>query len=142
MNRRVLLGIIIIVLVVVAAILWQQKTKVSGRQAVFLTNGQVYFGKISDTDDKFVTLTEVYYLQQQDLNLQSGKKIENSQVNVIKLGDELHGPEDKMKINRDHILFYETMKNDAKISDAIRRFIESGERVTPINSTPTPTPAQ
>jgi len=32
-------------------------------QAVFLDNGQVYFGKLSDTDKEFLLLNNVFYVQ-------------------------------------------------------------------------------
>lgn len=38
-------------------------TDVSQYQAVFLTNGQVYFGKISHANSQYVNLTDIYYLQ-------------------------------------------------------------------------------
>src|ERR1035437_84052 len=34
-------------------------------QAVFLTNGQVYFGKVSHVDNSYVKITDIYYLQVQ-----------------------------------------------------------------------------
>src|ERR1700743_2242299 len=39
--------------------------KTSEYQAVFLTNGQVYFGKLANLNNKYVTITDVYYLQVQ-----------------------------------------------------------------------------
>jgi hypothetical protein len=37
--------------------------KASGYQAVFLSNGQVYFGKIENPSSDYVTLKDIYYLQ-------------------------------------------------------------------------------
>src|SRR4051812_35978535 len=37
-------------------------------QAVFLTNGQVYFGKLADLNNKYVTMTDIYFLQVQQSN--------------------------------------------------------------------------
>jgi len=34
-------------------------------QAVFFTNGQVYFGKLSTINDNYLKLTDIYYLQTQ-----------------------------------------------------------------------------
>ena len=34
-------------------------------QAVFLTNGQVYFGKVSHVDSSYVKIQDIYYLQVQ-----------------------------------------------------------------------------
>lgn len=86
-------------------------------QAVFLDNGQVYFGELTDRDDEFYTLTNVYYLQiRQDP--QAGEA-DSEDVSLIKLGNEMHGPEDEMQINKEHILFIEDLKSDSKVSKAI-----------------------
>lgn len=83
-------------------------------QAVFLDNGQVYFGKLESTREDFVTLTDVFYLQ-------AGSSMIDQTANLAltKLGNEAHGPEDKMEINVDHVLFIEDMKADSKVVQAI-----------------------
>ncbi len=93
-------------------------------QAVFLTNGQVYFGKLTDLNNKYVTISSIYYLQvQQSQNLQQGTESDaNSQVSLAKLGNELHGPEDKMHIAADQVLFWENLKNDSKVVQAIVKY--------------------
>jgi len=94
-------------------------------QAVFLTNGQVYFGKLADLNNKYVTIKDIYYLQvQQSNNLQgaSNSTSPNSQVSLAKLGNELHGPEDKMYIANDQMLFWENLKSDSKVVQAIDKY--------------------
>lgn len=94
----------------------------SGWQAVFLSNGQVYFGHLTDQSSQFATLTDIYYLQvDQQTDLQKGKDTTAQQpkLTLIKLGNELHGPVDKMTLNRDHVLFIEDMKSDSKVVTAI-----------------------
>jgi hypothetical protein len=91
-------------------------------QAVFLTNGQVYFGQLSHVDSSYVKLSQIYYLQVQqtvqpkDSNASSAA---NQQVSLAKLGGELHGPEDTMYISRSQVLFWENLKNDGKVAKAI-----------------------
>ena len=92
-------------------------------QAVFLTNGQVYFGKVAkETDDELV-LTEIYYLQiTQPLQRSSDQNQQQQGQNelaLVKLGNELHGPKDMMYINKDHVLFTEDLKGDSKVVKAI-----------------------
>jgi hypothetical protein len=85
-------------------------------QAVFLDNGQVYFGALDDSDKRFYVLTEVFYLQ-------SGVVIDqSSNIALAKLGNEAHGPEDEMRINVDHILFIEDMRSDSSVVQAIRDY--------------------
>ena len=93
-------------------------------QAVFLDNGQVYFGRLQDRDGDFFRLTDVYYLEFRE-NPQSGEASPTPDANasLIKLGSELHGPEDAMDINREHILFVEELKGDSKVSKAISEYL-------------------
>ena len=85
-------------------------------QAVFLTNGQVYFGHIKNSNKTEIILTNVYYLRSADNPQEENKP---SEFSLVKLGKELHGPTDVMRINRDHILFTEYLRNDSKIVQSI-----------------------
>jgi hypothetical protein len=132
----IILGIIVLVLVVCAIVFRGQlfgkpaattgtpaaagQVKSSGYEAVFLTNGQVYFGKLSHPGDDYVQLDDIYYLQvgpQQG----SGSTASTSpqSISLVKLGNELHGPVDQMHINRSQILFYEDLKSDGQVVKAI-----------------------
>lgn len=90
-------------------------------QAVFLTNGQVYFGKI-ENHNNFITMSDIYYLKAQE-NLQSGSvSTTKPDITLIKLGNELHGPEDFMNIDKGQILFWENLKEDGRVVKAIREY--------------------
>ncbi len=94
-------------------------------QAVFLTNGQVYFGKLTDNGGNYLKLTDIYYLQSQDQkNVQSAGTNTNSQSNLtlIKLGKELHAPEDQMEISRQQVLFWENLQANGKVVQAINDY--------------------
>lgn len=132
----------------------QEQQASSGYQAVFLTNGQVYFGKLSGMTASYATLEDIYYLQvttppvtnASQLNQQQAQQ--QQQLSLVKLGEELHGPVDEMKINRDQILFYEDMKADGKVMTAITEYKKnppaSGQQTqqAPATNTPaTQTPA-
>ena len=138
-----LVGIIVLIVIVgVGAYIGTSKLKNKSadggktRQAVFLTNNQVYFGYVTKPESKTVTLKDVYYLQVNQ-NLQEGKdqKAADQQLSLVKLGNELHGPVDEMHINRDAVLFIEDMKGDSKVNQAIADFIKNG------SPTATPIPA-
>lgn len=87
-------------------------------QAVFLTNNLVYFGKIGDITEKYVKLTDIYYLQ--PLQAEEKAAAGQPQIKLVKLGSEVHGPEDTMYINSREILFWENLKNDSKIANMIK----------------------
>ena len=99
-------------------------------QSVFLTNGQVYFGKISDINSDYITLKDIYYLQVvqkqpiQGTPEQAGQQAAaqaqpQQEISLVKLGGELHGPVDEMHINRQQVLFYEDLKQDGSVVSAI-----------------------
>jgi hypothetical protein len=96
-------------------------------QAVFLNGGQVYFGKIHDLNNKFVTLDNIYYLRvnQQVQPNQSASNTANQDVSLAKLGCELHGPTDVMVINREQVLFWENLKDDGQVVKAISAYVKA-----------------
>lgn len=98
-------------------------SNVSDYSAVFLTNGQVYFGKINTLNNDEVDISDIFYLQvNQQSSLQNGASASSSaspDISLVKLGNELHGPNDKMRINRSQVLFTESLKSDSKVVKAI-----------------------
>jgi hypothetical protein len=103
--------------------------EISEYSAVFLTNGQVYFGKILGRSETEVDLRDIYYLQvdqkiQPNQQSSSGTDQQQQQPNVVlvKLGDELHGPNDRMRINRDQVIFTESLKENSKVVEAIQKY--------------------
>lgn len=94
-------------------------------QAVFLTNGQVYFGKLAQNSREYMTLSDVYYLQgqqqAQDVAAASDEGDTGSgDVQLIKLGEEIHGPEDEMIVSKDQVLFVENLKSDSTVVRSIQ----------------------
>jgi hypothetical protein len=87
-------------------------------QAIFLTNGQVYFGKVKDINSQYVSLQEIYYLNSQSSD-SSNANAQATSFSLVKLGCELHGPSDQMIINRDQVSFWENLKTDGKVAKAI-----------------------
>lgn len=92
-------------------------------QAVFLDNGQTYFGTIENREPKdgYIRLTNVYYLDfrqnPQDITLPE------NELKLVKLGGEVHGPDDHMDINTEHILFTEDLRSDSKVAQAIADYV-------------------
>lgn len=99
-------------------------------QAIFLTNGQVYFGKIAKETNNYLVLREIYYLQvtqpplqgSADQRQQQSTQKQEPQISLVKLGNELHGPEDEMFISRSQLLFYENLKENGQVVKAIRDY--------------------
>lgn len=140
LKRWILPIVVSIVVIVLAAIGWfvwsqSQKTDVaidsSKYQAVFFTNGQVYFGKLATVNGDYMKLTDIYYLQTQATDGASDQKnpqqtaTNQNNVQLVKLGDEVHGPEDAMVISKQQMLFYENLKTDGKVAQSIKKHQEA-----------------
>ncbi len=92
--------------------------------AVFLSNGQVYFGKVSMDNDDYTVLEDIYYLQVSNPLQQvppPGTE-QQPQLTLVKLGNELHGPQDYMKINNQQIIFVEELRNDSRVVEAVMQY--------------------
>src|ERR1700737_4982240 len=82
-------------------------------QAVLLTNGSAYFGKLEGYGTPHPVLTEVYYIVSQT-------NPETKQANnvLVKRGKELHEP-DRMYINPNQILCVEPVGPTSKVAQLI-----------------------
>lgn len=102
------------------------KVETTGWQAVFLSNGQVYFGRVTKQNEQMLVLKDIYYLQvaQSPQPAPEGQANQQQNLSLVKLGNELHGPKDAMAINMAHVLFTEELKSDSKVVDAIKRYLE------------------
>jgi hypothetical protein len=110
----------------------------SAYQAVFLTNGSTYFGKLQPQGEDWFLLSDTFYLTASD----------QSAPQLIKRGSEAQGPKDPMIIPREQILFVENLREDSDVVRLIKRF-KSGELpaatpppVTAAPSTARPSPTR
>ncbi|MBN1380628.1 MAG: hypothetical protein JXA41_03015 [Deltaproteobacteria bacterium] len=83
-------------------------------QAVFLTNGQTFIGKLSNAGSDYPKLTEVFYIQRA-VNPET-KEATNI---LVKRGKEWHGPQ-FMYINAKNILIIEPVAPDSQVARLIR----------------------
>jgi hypothetical protein len=101
----VVVGVLVIVALVIGTLLFSKsdnstassaKVDANAYQAIFLTNGQVYFGKLSDVNNGYVNIKDVYYLQVQQ---------------AVQPAD--------AKASADQVLFWENLKGDSTVVKAI-----------------------
>ena len=82
--------------------------------AVFLLDGQAYFGHLDDSSlGETLTLTDVYYFDD------ARKAATDLPVALVKRGGELHQPADGMRIRRDKVLAIERVSLDSPVGRAI-----------------------
>ncbi|HPI67260.1 MAG TPA: hypothetical protein PKZ16_01835 [bacterium] len=122
-------GLILVVVLGLAAVIIKTKPMTENKtewQAIFLADGQVYFGKVTTENSRTIIIKNIYYLQTPGVIQQGGGDNINKQgteISLIKLGNEVHGPTDEMRINRQQVLFVEDLKDDSKIVKAIKDYI-------------------
>jgi hypothetical protein len=137
-KKGIILAVVILALLAAAFFGWSAWSKAqnsaktaintSEYQAVFFTNGQVYFGKLEAFNNDYMKLTNIYYLQTQSSTSTSNSTnpqnsaTDSNNVQLIKLGSEIHGPEDQMVISKQQMLFYENLKPDGKVAQSIANY--------------------
>lgn len=95
-------------------------------QAVFLNGGQVYFGKISDLNSKYLKMDNIYYLRvNQQVQPDQQANAAANDISLVKLGCELHGPDDSMVINREQVIFWENLKDDGQVAKAVGEYVKA-----------------
>jgi hypothetical protein len=102
-------------------------------QAVFLTGGQVYFGRLQQQGSLYFVLYDVFYL--------SVPSDSGAQPQLIKRGSEIQAPVEPMIIPAGQVLYLENLRPDGQVATAIRRF-KAGEipsATPPPLATPTST---
>jgi hypothetical protein len=82
-------------------------------QAVFLDNGQVFFGK-ADFKGEYVSMKDIYYVQ----NAVNPNTKEVSSV-LIRRGNEWHGP-NEMYLNASHVVLIEPVGVDSRVAKLIQ----------------------
>jgi hypothetical protein len=83
-------------------------------QAIFLDNGQVFFGTLENAGSDYPLLKDAFYVQSQ--TDPTTKQVRNI---LIKRGNELHGP-DKMYLNARHIVVIESVGPNSKVAQLIK----------------------
>jgi hypothetical protein len=140
--RAVIAVVTVLIVVGIVSIIWTHRDQLFGRssleryidpkayQAVFLTNSTVYFGKLTIDGDVYV-LNEVYYVSQPD---------QQTPGQLVKRGNEIHGPRDPMLISARQVLQIENLRDDSQVVQGIR-LIQTGQApplATPAPATPRP----
>lgn len=136
-----IVGIVVIAAFVYFAVVGFPMSWSKSWQAVFLTNGQVYFGHIVRNSFKTIVIRDVYYLQTTP-SLQQGQQPTQPDITLVKLGNELHAPTDEMRINREHVLFTEALKDDGTVAQGIMKAREGGAAAPAAEQPPANAPAE
>jgi len=122
-------------MLVFAALVWfdtnfhilssSQESKVARAklQAVFLTNGQIYFGNLSRHGIGYWRLDRAHYVHVSKVPAASpdtdGAVSQETSTTLVKASDDMHRPENTLFIPASHILFWQNLRNDSPVAQAI-----------------------
>lgn len=91
-------------------------------QAVYVETGQVYFGKLRNTDGRYLRLEGAYVARAQDIPpnaTEEQKAALNGNVSLAKVSEQVYGPEDTLEIRADKVIFWQNLSSDSKVTKAI-----------------------
>lgn len=102
---------------------------VSDTSAVFLTNGQVYFGKLDNKFGPYLRLREAKVLQtlksleETPSTEEGGEKKTQQKITLrpLALESTTLGPTSTVEINRSHVLLIERIRSDSKLLEALNQ---------------------
>ena len=98
-------------------------------QVVCLQSGECYFGKISSVTSDVVQIKNVFYVQKTSgTDTTTDTSSSDNNLQLIKLGNEVHGPEDLMVISRSQVLYMENLKSDGKVTQTINSYYEQNKK--------------
>lgn len=134
--RAVALGIVLVGLIITVRGIYHHVVyagiDTNRYQAVYLTNGNVYFGRVHIMLNGSILLTDSFRVEAASSTSTKSdgssstssvsSSNSNSDIRLIKPGKELHAPDDTMLINRDNMLFIENLKVDGKVTQAIIQY--------------------
>lgn len=134
-TKKLLVGVLGVVLLLVLA-WWLTLGRNSGLpsyidtskyQAVFLQSGESYFGKVSAVATDTIQLTNVFYVQK-STQADTSKTASGNQLELIKLGNEVHGPEDRITFSRSQVQYVENLKDDGQVVQKILEFNQPNKK--------------
>lgn len=100
-------------------------------QAVFLTNEQVYFGHLTQYGLNYWRLDNAHYIKMVKVPVVptiSDPKIKQedqqpqfeNRTSLVKIGDDIHQPENTLYIPKEQILFWQDLQNASSIAQTLR----------------------
>lgn len=120
---RVAVGIAVFLALFFAVRYWDFALPSFGQgryQAVFLSNGQTYFGHYIDRIGPYVKVEGAYYIQQTPTATENQPQ-SPPESRLIKRGNELHQPLPYVLIAKSAILFVEDLKPDSAVAQFMNK---------------------
>lgn len=129
-NKKVTLGLrpgyllLVLIIVVAGAILAVmfilpkgERVNAGGYQVVYMTSGQAYFGKLKNTGGDYLVLDTPYTAQ--DVKPEGEENVQTS-TTLVKVSQQQYGPTEAMSLKSDQVLFWQNLRDDSKVTQAIK----------------------
>lgn len=115
--------VLVILLGFFAAWMWLiphgQRINSDGYQVVYLTNNQAYFGKLQNTGGDYLVIEGAYTAQEVQAPAEDKDKTPETQTTLVKVRDQVAGPEDSIALRAEQVLFWQNLRSDSKVTQAI-----------------------
>lgn len=124
MNRtnKILLLLVVVLLVVLGGVLlWQKGGFERPYSAVYLSTGDIYFGKLSHFPR--LSLTDVWLLQRSD--------DQQNPYGISKFSNAFWGPEDRITFDSKSIVWFAELKADSELVKFFKNPQQVGAQQTP-----------
>jgi hypothetical protein len=123
LSRRQLIIVLVATVILaslIAGLYWYKhrndQTVMGDRyQVVYLLTGQIYFGKLQNTSGEYLTLKNVYTLEAKAADAENA----DNTSNILQVSKQVYGPEDSMAIRADQVQFWQNLRGDSKVAQAI-----------------------
>jgi len=112
-KKNISIFAIALVIIIIAIIYWRQNNIEKPYHAVYLENGDIYFGKLNILP--YLSLDDVYFLQKNPSDTQNP-------FSVVKFENAFWGPENKIYINREKIIWKTRLKKDSQVLNVIKNY--------------------
>ena len=99
-----------------------QKIDRDGYQAVYTTSGQLFFGKLQNSEGNFLVLKTPYTAQDvapTDADPATPEEADAA-TSLLPVSSQLYGPDESMAIRAEQVSFWQNLRDDSKVSQAIK----------------------
>lgn len=126
-KKIILVAVALLVVAFIGLMVWRNYfggngVKKNQYQAIFMTNGQAYIGKLQNSpSSEYLILTDVYTIQvQADASKEGADATKAQQPSLVKLSDQLAGAENEIRLSKNQVSFWENLRDDGKVVQAIK----------------------
>lgn len=123
-QRLIGSGVLVLLVIIILGSYWllhrNDQTVLHDRyQVVYLVTGQIYFGKLQNTGGQYLTLKNVYTVDNQATSSNDTTGSVTTPSKILKVSQQVYGPDDSMAIRADQVQFWQNLRTDSKVVKAI-----------------------